>query len=74
MALELFRYFCFSHTTSFVGVGIGIGIESMGAAVYMTVPTGFDSDFDPLRAAGSPSRKPIPIPTPTPIISVSTDA
>ena len=72
MTLELFRYFCFSHTTSFVGVGIEI--ESMGSAVYMTVPTGFYSDFDPLRAVGSPSRKPIPIPTPTPIISISKDA
>ena len=29
LTLELFRYFCFSHTTSFVGVGVGIGIESM---------------------------------------------
>ena len=26
LALELCRFFCFSHASAFVGVGVGIGI------------------------------------------------
>ena len=54
-----------------------VSVSESGSKIPGSVPLdfacGFDSDCEPLRAVGSPSRKPIPIPTPTPIISVSTD-
>ena len=75
MSLELFRFFVFLLLLLLsVSGSVSESVSKVSGSLLHDFASEFDSDCDPLRAVGSPSRKPIPIPIPTPMISVSTDA
>ncbi len=71
MMLELFCFFVFLMLLPLSG-SVSVSVSKVPGSLLHDFASEFDSDFDPLRAVGSPSRKPIPIPIP--MISVSTDA